>query len=177
MHRSVWRTANPVFRPHLLMWHRTAVPHDFPKLHEQLEAALSRLKATGDPVLRRHLLVEIRLLLLSSDEALASNVLSGSSPKRTRSECQAFVRPASERWHGRRNRGEPIPRPFRPRQPWSNARIAPQREQNKNPQGRQAAPNSRAGPKGGQKSCVSEASLTHSYAQATALRKREIGAR
>jgi hypothetical protein len=45
------------------MWHPTGVSHDFP----ELAAELSRLKATGDTVLRRHLLAEMRLLLKEAE--------------------------------------------------------------------------------------------------------------
>jgi hypothetical protein len=55
-------TANPVFQTILLVWHPNGVSHDFPKLHQELEDAVSRFRATRDPVLRRHLLAEMRRL-------------------------------------------------------------------------------------------------------------------
>jgi len=64
-------TANPVFRPHPVVWHPTVVSSDFPKLHQQMEDVLSRLKATGDPVLRRHLLADIRLLLKEAENPVS----------------------------------------------------------------------------------------------------------
>src|SRR5947208_11476435 len=87
---------------------------------------------------------------------------------RKRSECREFVRQPSGRWRGSRNTGEPSPRPWQRRQLWSNVLIAPLRGKDKRSQARQSAPNFPPRSKAGQRSCVSETSLTRSCLQPTA---------
>ena len=77
------RTANPVFRPYLLVWHPTAVSDVFSKLHQRLEETLSRLKVIGDPVLRRHLLADIRLLLKEAETLVNIDLSQQSLPPKT----------------------------------------------------------------------------------------------
>jgi hypothetical protein len=56
------------------------VSDDFSKVHQRLEEKLSRLKATRDPVLRRHLLADIRLLLKEADTLLSIELSEQSLP-------------------------------------------------------------------------------------------------
>ena len=60
---------------------------DFSKLHQRLEETLSRLKATGDPVLRRHLLADIRLLLKEAETQVSADLSQQSLPPK-KLECQ-----------------------------------------------------------------------------------------
>src|SRR5207249_8767472 len=87
---------------------------------------------------------------------------------RKRSECQEFVRQPSGRWHGSRSTGEPSPRPWQRRRPRSNVPTAPLRGKDKRPQARQPAPDFQPRSKVGQRSCVSETSLTRSCLRPTA---------
>jgi TATA-binding protein-associated factor Taf7 len=65
------------------MWHPAAVSDVFSKLQQRLEETLSRLKATGDPVLRRHLLAEIRLLLKEAETLVSIDLSQQSLPPKT----------------------------------------------------------------------------------------------
>jgi hypothetical protein len=52
----------------------------FSKLHQRLEETLSRLKATEDPVLRRHLLADMRLLLKVAETLVSIGLSQQSLP-------------------------------------------------------------------------------------------------